>query len=55
MTRLRSGSLALAALHGGQAVVIVVLGATLAIPITTQWADGPPALFLFFDCSAVNM
>jgi len=29
-------------LHAGQAALIVSIGATLAIPITAQWADGPP-------------
>jgi hypothetical protein len=42
VNRLRAANLALAVLHGGQAVLIVVLGASLAIPITAQWADGPP-------------
>jgi Heliorhodopsin len=42
MTRLRAANLALAAVHTGQAVLIVLIGATLAIPITAQWAEGPP-------------
>src|SRR5512134_424836 len=42
MTRLRAANLALAAVHAGQAVLIVLIGATLAIPITAQWAEGPP-------------
>ena len=42
MPRLRAANLILAALHGGQALVIVLLGATLAIPITARWAAGPP-------------
>ncbi len=42
MHRLRVANLVLAVLHGGQAVLIVAIGATLAIPITAQWADGPP-------------
>jgi hypothetical protein len=42
MTRLRAANLALAAVHSGQAALIVLLGATLAIPITAQWAEGPP-------------
>jgi hypothetical protein len=42
MPRLRAANLILAALHGAQALLIVLIGATLAIPITAQWADGPP-------------
>ena len=42
MTRLRAANLGLAAVHAGQAVLIVLIGATLAIPITAQWAEGPP-------------
>ena len=42
MKRLRAANLALAAVHAGQAVLIVLIGATLAIPITAQWAEGPP-------------
>jgi Heliorhodopsin len=42
MTRLRAANLALAAVHASQAVLIVLIGATLAIPITAQWAEGPP-------------
>jgi hypothetical protein len=42
MTRLRAANLALAAVHAGQAALIVLIGATLAIPITAQWAEGPP-------------
>lgn len=42
MTRLRAANLALAAVHAGQAMLIVLIGATLAIPITAQWAEGPP-------------
>ena len=41
-TRLRAANLALAVLHAGQAVAIVAIGASLAIPITAQWAEGPP-------------
>jgi len=40
--RLRAANLVLALLHAGQAALIVSIGATLAIPITAQWADGPP-------------
>lgn len=46
MPRLRAANLALAVIHGGQAVLVVVLGAALAIPITAQWADGPPGTAL---------
>lgn len=42
MQRLRAANLVLAALHAAQALLIVLIGATLAIPITAQWADGPP-------------
>ena len=42
MTRLRAGNLVLAALHSAQAILIVVIGATLTIPITASWAQGPP-------------
>jgi hypothetical protein len=42
MSRLRAANVVLAVLHGAQALLIVVLGATLAIPITAQWAEGPP-------------
>jgi hypothetical protein len=42
MSSLRAANLALAVLHAGQAILIVAIGATLAIPITAQWADGPP-------------
>jgi hypothetical protein len=42
MSRLRAANLTLAAVHAGQAALIVVIGATLAIPITAQWAEGPP-------------
>ena len=42
MTRLRAANLVLAALHSAQAVAIVLIGATLAIPITASWAQGPP-------------
>jgi hypothetical protein len=42
MTRLRAANLVLAAVHAGQAVLIVLIGATLVIPITAQWAEGPP-------------
>ena len=41
MTRLRAGNLVLAALHSAQAILIVVIGATLTIPITASWAQGP--------------
>jgi hypothetical protein len=40
--RLRAANLVLAALHAGQAVLIIAIGASLSIPITAQWADGPP-------------
>jgi hypothetical protein len=40
--RLRAANLVLAVLHAGQALAIVAIGAALAIPITAQWADGPP-------------
>ncbi|HSG12862.1 MAG TPA: heliorhodopsin HeR [Gaiellaceae bacterium] len=46
MPRLRAANLALAVIHGGQAILVVVLGAALAIPITAQWADGPPGTAL---------
>jgi hypothetical protein len=42
MPRLRAANLALAAVHAAQAVLILLIGATLAIPITAQWAVGPP-------------
>jgi heliorhodopsin len=42
MPRLRAANFILAALHGAQALLIVLIGATLAIPITAQWAEGPP-------------
>ncbi len=42
MPRLRAANLILAVLHGVQALAIVLIGATLAIPITANWADGPP-------------
>lgn len=42
MTRLRAANLVLAALHGGQALLVVLIGATLSIPITASWAEGPP-------------
>jgi hypothetical protein len=42
VTRLRAANLALAGLHSAQALVIVLIGATLAIPITASWAQGPP-------------
>jgi hypothetical protein len=42
MSRLRAANLVLALLHAGQAVLIVAIGASLSIPITAQWADGPP-------------
>ena len=42
VTRLRAGNLLLAVLHSAQAIVIVLIGATLAIPITASWAQGPP-------------
>jgi hypothetical protein len=42
MRRLRAANFALAAVHAGQAVLIVLIGATLTIPITAQWAEGPP-------------
>jgi VanZ family protein len=41
-TRLRLANLVLAAVLAGQAALIVALGASLTIPITAQWADGPP-------------
>jgi len=46
MPRLRAANLTLAVLHGAQALLIVVIGATLAIPITAQWAEGPPGAAL---------
>jgi len=42
MSRLRAANLVLAVLHGAQALLIVLIGASLQIPITAQWADGPP-------------
>ncbi|HZG36929.1 MAG TPA: heliorhodopsin HeR [Gaiellaceae bacterium] len=42
MSRLRAANLVLALLHGAQALLIVLIGASLQIPITAQWADGPP-------------
>ncbi len=42
MQRLRAANLVLAALHAGQAVLIIAIGASLSIPITAQWAEGPP-------------
>jgi Heliorhodopsin len=46
MPRLRAANLILALLHGAQAFLIVLIGASLAIPITAQWADGPPGAAL---------
>jgi hypothetical protein len=46
MPRLRAANLILAVLHGAQAFLIVLIGATLAIPITAQWAQGPPGAAL---------
>ena len=40
--RLRVANLGLAVLHAGQAALIVSLGAVLDLPVTGQWADGPP-------------
>ncbi len=40
--RLRAANLGLAVLHAGQAALIVALGAVLDLPVTGQWADGPP-------------
>lgn len=42
MPRLRVANLVLAVLHAAQALAIVAIGATLPIPITAQWAEGPP-------------
>lgn len=42
LSRLRFGNIVLAVLHAAQAALIVVIGASLAIPVTAQWADGPP-------------
>ncbi len=42
MVRLRAANLALAFLHGAQALLILSIGATLSIPITAQWSQGPP-------------
>lgn len=42
MSRLRAANLVLAVLHGAQALLIVLIGASLQIPITAQWAGGPP-------------
>jgi hypothetical protein len=39
---LRVANLGLAAVLAGEAALIVALGATLSIPITAQWAEGPP-------------
>lgn len=46
LRRLRVANLTLAVLHGGQAVLILAIGAALAIPITAQWAEGPPGTAL---------
>ena len=40
--KLRLANVVLAALHAGQALAIVLIGAALAIPITASWAQGPP-------------
>jgi hypothetical protein len=40
--RLRVANLGLVVLHAGQAALIVALGASLELPVTAQWADGPP-------------
>ncbi len=42
MGRLRVANSLLALLHAGQALLIIAIGASLSIPITAQWADGPP-------------
>ena len=46
MSRLRAANIVLALVHAGQALLIVLLGATLVIPITAQWAAGPPGAAL---------
>jgi len=46
MRRLRIANLVLAAVLTAEALMIVLIGATLAIPITAQWADGPPGTAL---------
>ena len=40
--RLRIANLGLVVLHAGQAALILALGASLELPVTAQWADGPP-------------
>jgi Heliorhodopsin len=46
MPRLRRANVLLALVHAGQALLILAIGATLAIPITAQWAEGPPGTAL---------
>jgi hypothetical protein len=42
LRRLRAANLALVAIHAGQAALIVLIGAQLDLPVTAQWAEGPP-------------
>jgi hypothetical protein len=44
--RLRWANLVLVCLHAGQAALIVLLGAELLLPVSAQWADGPPGAAL---------
>lgn len=44
LDRLRNGNLALAALHGAQAVVILALSNDFALPVTGAFLDGPPGI-----------
>lgn len=40
--RLRGANVVLAVVHAAQAALVVLLGAALTLPVTAQWADGPP-------------
>ena len=40
--RLRAANVVLAALHGGQAALVVAIGAELLLPVNGTFADGPP-------------
>ncbi len=44
--RLRGANLILVVVLAGQAALVVLLGATLSLPVTAQWADGPPGATL---------
>lgn len=44
LRRLRLGNLALAALHGGQAIVILALSNDFSLPVQGSFLDGPPGV-----------